>query len=77
MNKRIKKKKSKSIGIIKKVKLNENDTIVVECKHRISLENYKCFHQYLNKLYPKNKILILQEGMKLGVISELSNKRMD
>lgn len=71
MNKRLKKKELlRPLKSIKKVQLNDNDTIIIECNLAITVKQQNFIKDIIKKMHPKNKILVLQKGINFKVVSE-------
>ena len=76
MNKNIKSKKSLGMYLknISKVKLDKNDVIVVHMDVTISGHEIGEFTKYLQKPFPYNKILIINKGATLSIVSKENNE---
>lgn len=71
MNKRIKKKKATlSVSRIKKMILNENDVLVIECPTPVSRMQEQHMIEGLHQLFPNNKVMILPKEYKVKIITE-------
>lgn len=60
------------LGEVKKIQLNKNDTLVIMTEMSLSSEVVTNIRKELHKCFPdhpKEKILILTRGLKIGVIS--------
>lgn len=54
---------------IHKVMANESDVIVVSVEDILSMDRHQHMQHVLSQYFPNNKVLILQRGMDLSVIT--------
>jgi glycosyltransferase involved in cell wall biosynthesis len=72
MHKRIKKKKlSQKIDKIKKMTLDKNDTLVVECNELTSVRERSDIREYFIKMFPNNKVIVVPNGFNISIIEEI------
>lgn len=55
---------------IKKVEVKPSDILVVTCKDRLSCEGFKRLHDNVKSAFPENKVVILDQGFSLEIISK-------
>ena len=68
------KTKTPTLFTIPELTLRQNDTLVLEFDQDIwNLDEAEQIIKVISKLYPKNKIMVLFKGMKIGVIHNVDD----
>lgn len=68
------KTKTPTLFAIPELTLMQNDTLVLEFDQDIwDLDEAEQMMKGISKIYPKNKIMVLFKGMKIGVIHNVDN----
>lgn len=68
------KTKTPTLFAIPELTLRQNDTLVLEFDQDIwDLDEAEQMMKGISKLYPKNKIMVLFKGMKIGVIHNVDD----
>lgn len=66
--------KTPTLFAIPELTLRQNDTLVLEFDQDIwDLVEAEQMMKGISKIYPKNKIMVLFKGMKIGVIHNVDN----
>jgi hypothetical protein len=58
------------LGDVQKLSLNEGDILVLSSDQHLREETAERLRQHLEREIPGHKVLILGEGLKLGVLSK-------
>jgi len=56
------------IDEIKKVNVGPEDIIVLMAPHRATQEMEKCIADQFKRIFPDNKLVLIDEGMRLGIV---------
>lgn len=68
------KTKTPTLFVIPELTLRQNDTLVLEFDQDIwDLDEAEQIMKVISKIYPKNKIMVLFKGMKIGVIHNVDD----
>ena len=68
------KTKTPTLFTIPELTLRQNDTLVLEFDQDIwDLDKAEQIIKVISKIYPKNKIIVLFEGIKIGVIHNVND----
>ena len=66
--------KTPTLFAIPELTLRQNDTLVLEFNQNIwDLDEAEQMMKEISKIYPKNKIMVLFKGMKIGVIHNVDD----
>lgn len=66
--------KTPTLFAIPELTLRQNDTLVLEFDQDIwDLDEAEQMMKGISKIYPKNKIMVLFKGMKIGVIHNVDD----
>lgn len=56
-------------GSVKRLDLQPGDTILIELEHIASTSVHERIREYVQSVFPDNKVLTLDHGMKLSIVS--------
>lgn len=64
-------------GNFSRIRVRAQDVVVVRSKFRLSQEQKKNITDVLRQIFPTNKVVILDEGLEIGVMAPVRDEDCD
>lgn len=65
------------MGHIPIEEIDENDVIVIQCKKQLSIQEREQITKYFKDNYPHREMLLLDDGLEIGVLKGLKKEEVE